>query len=72
MKDSRMPKRVMKEKINTKRRSGRPKVKWLDDDLRAMGIEGWRRKAQDRLVEANSTGGQGSRRAVAPGGWMVF
>ena len=45
MEDSRMPKRVMREK------RGRPKVRWLDDvqeDLREMGIEGWRRKAQDR------------------------
>ena len=33
-----------------------------------MGIEGWRRKAQDRPVETNSTGGQGSRSAVAPSG----
>ena len=46
-----MPKRVIREKIYTKRRRGKPKVKWLDDvqeDVRAMGIEGWRRKAQDR------------------------
>ena len=38
----------------------------VQEDLREMGIEGWRRKAQDRPVEANSTGDQGSRRSVAP------
>jgi hypothetical protein len=51
MEDSRMPKRVMREEIHTRRKRGRPKVRWLDDvqeDLREMGIEGWRRKAQDR------------------------
>jgi hypothetical protein len=69
MEDSRLPKIVMREKIYTRRRRGRPKLRWLDDvqeDLREMGMEGWRRKAQERPVEANSTGGQGSRRAVAP------
>jgi hypothetical protein len=48
---SRKPKRVMREKIYTRRKRGRPKVRWLDDvqeDLREMGIEGWRRKTQDR------------------------
>ena len=51
MEDSIMPKRAMREKIHTGREMGRPKVRWLDDvqeDLREMWIEGWRRKAQDR------------------------
>jgi hypothetical protein len=51
MEDSRMPKRVMRENIYTRRKRGRPKVRWLygfQEDLREMGIEGWRRKAQDR------------------------
>jgi hypothetical protein len=51
MEDSRMPMRVMRQKIYTRRKRDRPKVRWLDDvqeDLREMGIEGWRRKAQDR------------------------
>jgi hypothetical protein len=51
MEDSRMPKRVIREKIYTRRKTGRPKVRWLDDvqeDLRETRIEVWRRKAQDR------------------------
>jgi hypothetical protein len=51
MEDSKMPKRAMRKKIYTRRKRGRSKVRWLDDvqeDLREMGIEGWRRKAQDR------------------------
>jgi hypothetical protein len=51
MEGSRMSKRVMREKIYTWRKRGRPNVRWLGDvqeNLREMGIEGWRRKAQDR------------------------
>jgi hypothetical protein len=51
MEDSRMPKRVIREKIYTTRKRGRPKVRCLHDvqeDLRKMGIEEWRKKAQDR------------------------
>jgi hypothetical protein len=41
----------MREKIYTRRKRDRPKVRWPDDvqeDLREMGIERRRRKAQDR------------------------
>jgi transcription termination factor 2 len=51
MEDSRMPKRVMRGKIYTRRKRSRPKVRWLGDvqeDLREMEIEGWRRIAKDR------------------------
>jgi hypothetical protein len=51
MEDSRMPKRVMREKIYIRRKRGRPQVRWLDDvqeDLQEMWIEEWRKKAQDR------------------------
>ena len=33
------------------RRAGRPKLRWLDgleEDLRTLGISGWRRRALDR------------------------
>jgi hypothetical protein len=51
MENSRKPKRVMRLRIYTRRKRCRPTVRWLDDvqeNLREMGNEVWRRKAQDR------------------------
>jgi hypothetical protein len=51
LKNNNNARRVIRENIYTKRKTGRPKVRWLDDvqeDLREIGIEGWRRKTQDR------------------------
>jgi hypothetical protein len=46
-----MPKRVLKGKLYTRRRIGRPKIRWLEDvitDLRRMGISGWMEKVRNR------------------------
>ena len=32
------------------RRAGRPKLRWLEKDLRTLGIRGWRRRALDRDI----------------------
>jgi hypothetical protein len=56
-------KRMLKERLYSKRRKGRPRMRWLDEvesDLKKMEEdEGW------RAVETGCRGGQGSPRAVA-------
>ena len=51
MDETAMSKRVLKGKLYTKRRTGRPRIRWLEDvitDLRRMGISGWMEKARNR------------------------
>jgi hypothetical protein len=50
MQDTAIPKKMLYGKLYATRRSGRPKMKWLDVvsmDLRKMGINEWRDRARD-------------------------
>ena len=47
-----MPKRIMKAKVLSKRKRGRPGVRWQDEvekDLRVMNVSGWKEKTMDRI-----------------------
>jgi hypothetical protein len=50
MEDTRLPKMVFNAKSKGRRGVERPRVRWLDDevDTKALGVKGWRIKAQDR------------------------
>jgi len=51
MKEERMPKRIMKAKVLSKRKRGRPGLRWQDEvekDLRVMNVSGWKEKTMDR------------------------
>jgi hypothetical protein len=51
MQHTAIPKKRLYGKLYVTRRSGRPKMRWLDDvstDLRKMGIHEWRDRARDQ------------------------
>jgi hypothetical protein len=49
--DERTVKRVFLGNPGGRRKPGRPRLRWLDcveDDLKALGMRRWRKKAEDR------------------------
>jgi hypothetical protein len=51
MKDNSVPKRMLKGRLYSKRRKGRPRMRWLDDfesDLKKMKVKGWKEKMRTR------------------------
>jgi hypothetical protein len=49
--DNAMPRRMLKGRLYSKRRKGRPRMRWLDDvegDLKKMEVNGWKEKMRDR------------------------
>jgi hypothetical protein len=51
MLDNAMPNRMLKGRLYSKRRKGRPTMRWLDDvesDLKKKDVKGWKEKMRDR------------------------
>jgi hypothetical protein len=51
MEENAMPKRMLKGRLYSKRRKGRPRMRWLYDvesDLKKMKVKGWREKMRNR------------------------
>ena len=51
LQDTEIPKKMLYGKLYATRRSGRPRMRWLDDvsvDLRKMGVNEWRDRARNR------------------------
>lgn len=47
----RMPKIILKERLYSKRKKGRPRKRWIDDvikDLATMGVRGWSQQVDER------------------------
>jgi hypothetical protein len=50
MDDERMVNRVFLGNPGGRRKPGRPRLRWLDyveDDLKKLGVRGWRKRAED-------------------------
>jgi hypothetical protein len=48
-----MPKRMLKRRLYSKRRKGRPRMRWLDDvesDLKKMKVKVWKEKMGNRVL----------------------
>jgi hypothetical protein len=51
MEDNAMPKRMLKGRLYSKRRKGRPRMRWLavvESDLKEMEVKEWKEKMRDR------------------------
>jgi hypothetical protein len=51
MPETQMPKRILKGRLDNRRRGGRPRMRWMDSviaDLATMEIRGWRTKVAYR------------------------
>jgi hypothetical protein len=51
MPESQMPKRMMRGRLHSRRKKGRPRNIWMDSviaDQGVIGVRGWRGKADDR------------------------
>ena len=51
MSEERMPKMILNAKIDSGRRRGRARKRWIDDlesDLRSLGIRNWKAKERNR------------------------
>jgi hypothetical protein len=49
--DNAVPKRMLKGSLYSKRRKGRPRMRWLhsvESDLKKVEVKGWKEKMRDR------------------------
>jgi hypothetical protein len=51
MEESRIPIKLIHSKPEGRRRTGRPRKRWVEDvkeDMRKIGVRGWRRKEKEK------------------------